>query len=123
MYYTVFLVLDNLEHESALLEGWENAGVTGITILDSTGLGRIRQRASLRDDMPLLPSLHALLHAKEERHRTFMSVVDGEEMVNGIIEATQAILGDMSLPNTGILFVMPVTRVVGVPRRGQTDVP
>ncbi|HQF70002.1 MAG TPA: hypothetical protein PLH39_01850, partial [Promineifilum sp.] len=98
-------------------------GVTGITILDSTGLGRIRQRASLRDDMPLLPSLHALLHAKEERHRTFMSVVDGEEMVNGIIEATQAILGDMSLPNTGILFVMPVTRVVGVPRRGQTDVP
>lgn len=51
-----------------------------------------------------------------------ISVVDGEEMVNRLIEVTQNILGDMTVPDTGILFVMPVTRVVGVPRRGQTDV-
>jgi hypothetical protein len=37
---------------------------------------------------------------------------------NHIIAATQAVLGDMTAPDTGILFVMPVTRVVGVPRRG-----
>ena len=119
MYYTVFLVLDNLEHESAILDSWEKTGITGITILDSTGLGRIRQRATLRDDLPLLPSLHTLLHAKETHHRTLISVVDGEEAVNRLIEVTQAILGDMSAPDTGILFAVPVTRVVGVPRRGK----
>lgn len=119
MYYTVFLVLDNLEHESAILDSWEKTGITGITLIDSTGLGRIRQRATLRDDVPLLPSLHALLHAKEEHHRTFISVVDGEEAVDRLIEVTQGVLGDMTAPDTGILFVMPVTRVVGVPRRRQ----
>lgn len=120
MYYTVFLVLDDVGQEKALLAGWEQCGVAGITILESTGLGRIRQRTSLRDDMPLMPSLHSLLHADEEHHRTFISVVDGDEMVDRIIETTQNILGDMTLPNTGVLFVMPVTRVVGVPKRRQT---
>jgi nitrogen regulatory protein P-II 1 len=118
MYYTVFLVLNDLEHEAAILDGWEKTGVTGITIINSTGLGHIRQRSSLRDDVPLMPSLHSLLHAGEEHHRTFMSVVDGDELVDRIIAATQAVLGDMTAPDTGILFVMPVTRVVGVPRRG-----
>ena len=69
--------------------------------------------------MPLLPSLHSLLHAGEQHHRTFISVVDGDELVNRIIAATQEVLGDMTAPNTGILFVMPVTRVIGVPRRAQ----
>lgn len=121
MYYTVFLVLNNLEHEDAILDGWEKTGVTGITIMNSTGLGHIRQRASLRDDMPLMPSLHDLLQAGEEHHRTFISVVDGDELVNNIIAATQEVLGDMTAPDTGILFVMPVTRVVGVPRRGHNQ--
>ena len=121
MYYTVFLVLNNLEYEDAILDGWEKTGVTGITIINSTGLGHIRQRASLRDDMPLMPSLHDLLHAGEEHHRTFISVVDGDELVNRIIAATQEVMGDMSAPDTGILFVMPVTRVVGVPRRGHNQ--
>jgi hypothetical protein len=121
MYYSVFLVLDDLEQEGAVLSAWDQCGVTGITILDSTGLGRVRKRASLRDDMPLMPSLRDLLHAGEEHHRTFISVVNGEEMVERIIDATQAVLGDLALPNTGVLFAMPVTRVVGVPRRGNND--
>ena len=87
MYYTVVLVLNDLEHEAAILDGWEKTGVTGVTIMDSTGLGRVRQRASLRDDMPLMPSLHSLLHAGEEHHRTFISVVDGDEIVDRIIAA------------------------------------
>ena len=66
----------------------------------------------------LLVFLVLVVVAGEEHHRTFMSVVDGDELVNRIIEATQAVLGDMTAPDTGILFVMPVTRVVGVPRRG-----
>lgn len=121
MYYTVFLVLNDLEYEAAILDSWEKTGVTGITIMNSTGLGHVRRRASLRDDMPLMPSLHDLLHAGEEHHRTFISVVDGEELVDRIIAATQEVLGDMTVPDIGILFVMPVTRVVGVPRRGHNQ--
>ncbi len=82
MYYTVFLVLDNLEHESAILDGWEKTGITGITILDSTGLGRIRQRATLRDDMPLLPSLHAptVSHLYDHDWLALETVVDSDRV-------------------------------------------
>lgn len=121
MYYAVFLVLDDLKHETALFDAWEKAGVTGITVIESTGLGRLRQREGLRDDMPLMPSLRSLMHAGADHHRTFISVVDGEELVDRIIDATQDILGDMSLPDTGILFAMPVMRVVGVPRRARSE--
>ncbi len=121
MYYAVFLVLDDLKQETAIFDAWEAAGVTGITVIDSTGLGRMRQRAGLRDDAPLLPSLRSLMQTGGDHHRTFISIVDGDELVEGIIRATQAILGDMALPNTGILFVTPVTRVVGVPRRGHNE--
>lgn len=121
MYYTVFLVLDNLANEAALLDSWERAGVGGITILDSTGLGRIRQNAGLRDDMPLMPNLYSLLYSRGEHHRTFISVIEGDDMIDRIIEATEAVLGDMTVPNRGILFVMPVVRAVGLSPRRQTD--
>lgn len=121
MFYAIFLVLDDLEYETAVFDAWETAGVTGITVLDSTGLGRMRRRAGLRDDMPLMPSLRALMNAGGDHHRTFITVVDGEELVERVINATQDILGDMAMPNTGILFVTPVTRVVGVPRRGSSE--
>jgi len=122
MYYAVYLVLDDLRHEMTIYDAWEAVGVTGITIINSTGLGRVRQHAHLRDDAPLMPSLRSLLYGDEEHHRTFMSIVDGDELVDRLIAATQNILGDLTLPDTGILYVMPVTRVVGVPRRGHGDI-
>jgi hypothetical protein len=93
-------------------------GVGGITILDSTGLGRLR-KAGIRDDIPLMPSLSLLLKGREERHRTIFTVVEGEAWVDRIVEKTQSILGDLNEANVGVLFVLPVSRVVGL-HGGQT---
>ena len=109
MMQMVVLVLDNLEHSAAILEAWEEVGTSGVTILESTGLGRLnRQRMSMRDDLPLMPSLSSVLATREEHHRTIFTIVDSDEMVDRLFEVTQEITGDLTAPNRGIMFVLPV---------------
>ncbi len=112
MYYMVLLVIDDLNIYPNVLDAWDSAKVPGITILESTGMGNLR-RGSIRDDIPMLPSISELFRSREHRHRTIFSVVEGEEMVDRLIGITEEILGDLNRPNTGVLFVLPVSRVVG----------
>ncbi|HEX6387783.1 MAG TPA: hypothetical protein VF177_24205 [Anaerolineae bacterium] len=113
MYYMVLLILDRVDQAPDILQAWEDTGVGGITILESTGLGRVR-RSGIRDDIPLMPSLMDFLKGREERHRTLFTVVEGEEWVDRIIEATEAILGSLEQAHNGVIFVLPVMRVVGL---------
>lgn len=113
MNYMVLLIVDDLNICPTVLDAWDAAKVPGITILESTGMGRIREH-SFRDDIPMMPSLSELFRSREHRHRTIFSVVEGEEMVDRLVEITQEILGDLNKPNTGVLFVLPVLRVVGL---------
>jgi nitrogen regulatory protein PII len=114
MLHMVVLVLDDLDKSAAVLEAWEAAGVTGITILESTGLGRMKSRLTVRDDAPLMPSLAWLLQHREEQHRTIFTLVESDAMVDRLVDATQKITGDLDAPNRGILFVLPVARAVGL---------
>jgi nitrogen regulatory protein P-II 1 len=117
MYFLVLLVLDDNDRATDICDAWEAAGVSGITILESTGLGRLRYKQGYRDDIPLMPSIRSLLQAREEHHRTLFSVVDGEVMVDALINATEKILGDLNLPNSGIMIALPVARAAGMNRQ------
>jgi nitrogen regulatory protein P-II 1 len=111
----VVLILDCTELCPDLLHAWEEAGAVGITILESTGLGRLR--GLMRDDLPLMPSLRDVLASQEEHHRTLFAVVPDEVIVDRIVAATEQVIGDLSQPNSGLLFVVPVSRVVGLQKQ------
>ncbi len=115
MAHLVVFVLDNLEQCPDVLDAWEQAGVTGVTIVESTGLGRVR--GVVRDDLPLLPSLTDLLSSRELHHRTLFTVVEDEETLERVIAATERVIGDFSRHHTGLLFVVPVSRVLGLEKR------
>jgi nitrogen regulatory protein P-II 1 len=112
MYQMVLLIVSNTEQCPSVLDAWDSAGVGGITILESTGMGKVRQ-ASIRDDVPLMPSLSRLFQHREIRHRTIFTVVDSDEMVDRLIEVTEERLGDLNNPDNGVMFILPVSRVVG----------
>ena len=114
MYQMVVLVLDELEKSADVLDAWEEVGVTGVTILESTGLGRLRFGAGMRDDIPIMLTLSSLMQTREEQHRTMFTLVQGDETVDRLIEATQSVTGNLDGPNRGILFVLPVMRTVGI---------
>jgi len=116
MAYLVVLVLDDPGQCPDVLRAWDCAGVSGVTILESTGLRRLQN--VIWDDLPLVPAMRDLLGTRELHHRTLFTIVRDEETVDRVIAATQEVTGDLNLHHTGILFVVPVTRVLGLERRG-----
>jgi nitrogen regulatory protein PII len=116
MTHLVVLIVDDPENCGEVLEAWEAIGVTGVTILESSGLGRLR-KVGLRDDLPLMPSIKELFESEEVRHRTLLSVVDDDSKVDKMIAEAQRIIGDLDEADTGFLFVVPVIRAYGLGRK------
>jgi nitrogen regulatory protein PII len=110
----VMLVMERFGKTTEVMDAWQEAGVSGITVWESRGIGRMHEDARLFDDLPIIPSLSTLLQAREEEHRTIFTLVDGDEMVDKLIDVTEEITGGLDGPNKGILLVLPVLRTVGV---------
>lgn len=115
--YLILFVLHNTDDLEDVLQAWEATGINGVTILASAGLARLRERSALRDDLPLIPRLQDILCHDEKLSRTIFTIVDSDELVDKVVAATQAIVGDLDEPNTGILSVIPLARVYGLSRR------
>lgn len=114
--YLLVCVLDNPSHLSAVLDGWTEAGVQGITVLDSTGVQRVRQRMS-QEDAPMFMSFSRLLRTDQYSHNTLFAVVKDMDTVRHAVAATEAVTGDLAGPHTGILFALPVEAAWGLPKQ------
>jgi len=106
-------VIDDATKIWDVLDAWERLGISGATIHDSTGLHRTQ---GLRDDLPLFPSVRDLLEETETSHRTIWSVLEDGVDAEAIARATEAIVGPLDNPRTGILFTVPVLKVWGLRR-------
>jgi hypothetical protein len=113
----IVLVLDDGNKVEDILQAWMAAGIAGVTLLDSSGLGHAFAQHAARSDLSFMPSLESLLRVREERSRTLFSVVPDGFDVDALLAATESILGSLEKPDTGILFTLPVTRVHGLHRR------
>ncbi len=114
MPHLVNLVVHDPSKVNEVIDAWLDAGVTGMTLLDSSGWKRATQTHEMRDDVPLMPSVRALLRGEEERSRMLFSVVDDEFDLDALIRATEGVLGRLDADENGILFVVPVTRTAGL---------
>ncbi len=110
----ILFVLHDPEKLQDLLNAWEQIGVNGVTVFQSTGIGRIRQEQGLRDDMPIIPSLASFLPSPERMGQTIFTVLKDESLVPELVAATEHIVGNLNEPNTGLLVVLPTTQVYGL---------
>lgn len=115
--FLILYVLHDPTRLNDVLTAWNDTGVSGITILPSTGLKRMQEFIGLREDIPLIPSLEDLMSHEEKLNRTLLTVVKSDEMVDKVLKATEDKIGDLDLPNTGILAVIPLARVYGLNRK------
>jgi hypothetical protein len=112
----LWLVLDNPALLNDVLEAWADIGVRGITILESTGVHRVRSRASSQD-VPFMLGFSRLLRTDQVGHNTLFAVVPTMDVVERLVTATEQIVGDLSQPHTGVLFTVPVTAAWGLPKQ------
>lgn len=97
-----------------IIQTWVRAGVSGLTLVDTRGWFLLGGDHAIRDDLPLMPSIRHLLRGEEERSRMIFSVVPDGFDIDLLIDGAQSVLGPLDQPGNGILFVTPVTRVVGL---------
>ena len=112
----LWLVLDNPALLNNVLEAWADLGVRGITILESTGVHRVRSRASSRD-VPFMLGFSRLLRTDQVGHNTLFTVIPSMEIAEKVVAATERIVGDLSQPHTGVLFAVPVAAAWGLPKQ------
>ena len=107
----VVLVMHDLSHFTDVLSAWRSAGAPAVTILE--GLGSREPKEQARRELPMMPSVRDVLQAEEMPRTTIFSVVP-DEVVELLTQATVEVLGDLSEPGKGILFVLPVAQVLGL---------
>mgnify|MGYP001439687425 CR=1 FL=1 len=89
--YMILFVLHDPARLKEIMSAWNEAGVSGVTILPSTGLKRLQEHSLLRDDLPLIPSLEDLLDHEETLNRTLFTIVPSEKMVDNVVAAKDAV--------------------------------
>lgn len=112
-------VINHLEKLDEILSGFVELGVTGATIVDSEGMGRV-----LAQDVPIFAGVEAFTTRTRPRNHTIFSVIREPEKVDQVVALLQEICGDLEDPATGIVFTVPVSRVVGLaPELGEEPEP
>ncbi|MCD5397947.1 hypothetical protein LR003_03340 [candidate division NPL-UPA2 bacterium] len=105
------LVINQEEYLDEILSAFVEVGISGATIVDSVGMGRI-----LAHDIPIFAGLRHLLEGNRPYNKTIFAVVNDDKKVEEAITVFEEICGSLDKPGTGFLFTLPVTRAKGLAR-------
>ena len=116
--HLLIMVVNDPEKVDEILSGFLEIGITGATIINSEGMGRV-----LSHDIPIFAGLQTLISRSRPQNRTIFSVVE-DEKVDPAVALLQEVCGELATPATGIAFTIPLDRVVGLaPELGGDDGP
>lgn len=112
------IILNKIDALEALLEGLSAVGVGGATIIESSGMAMTLSKL----DSSVLSSSIRNLFSGDEDNRTIISVIKNDQLdtVRRVVYKT---VGDLSKPNTGILFTIPLDFVEGTKKGRSAPVP
>lgn len=110
--YLLLVVLENTEVLPQLLERWRAIGVPGTTIVRSMG-GYHAMSWLERLGMTVL----GREVEEETQQRLLLSVIPDEDLLERAIAEAEQLVGSFDRPHSGILFVLPVQRTLGVHKR------
>ena len=109
--YMCMFVLDNPDFLDTLLSAWDEVGIRGATILESTGSYRFRsQRNKLH--MRYLPDAHQLF-TEHYNYTLFVMVADKQE-AELCLQKAEGVMGDLNDPNTGVFAAWSLDLFKGV---------
>ena len=107
------LILNKTDALEYLLEGLSAAGIGGATIIPSSGMA---MTLSKMNSSFLSSSIRSMFSGEEDDNKTIISVIEDDQLdlARRVVYNT---VGDLSQPNTGIMFTIPLDFVEGRRKR------
>lgn len=91
----ILFVLDDPGKIEQLLDEWRSIGITGVTVMESTGFHRLKKRIPM-------PFAYTAGNIVEEGHLTLFAIVKDNSVVKKCLAVTEKVVGDLNEPNTGV---------------------
>ncbi len=106
----LILILKKIELVDELMEKLAESGVRGGTILEGTGMAKTLVNI---EDMPMFGMLRHILSDEEKLKSKVLLFVLKNDQVMTARGKIKEVIGDLTEPNTGIMFSIPITDVEG----------
>ncbi|RKZ31268.1 hypothetical protein DRQ36_02715 [bacterium] len=110
--YLLILVLEQNSLLPEILEKLLEAGVTGTTVLNSVGMGRLL--AQYGKDSPVGQVVKEKLRKGNYTNKTLFAVIRSEEILDRAVDTINELVGDLEKPDTGIMFTIKLDRAFGL---------
>jgi nitrogen regulatory protein PII len=110
--YLLVEVLEQTDHLPTLLEKFAKIGVTGTTVLDSMGMGRILVESGA--EVPAIAVIKKLLAQGKPNNKTLFSVIADKETLQKAIDIIRSLCGNLNDPGKGIVFTIQLDFVEGL---------
>ena len=110
--YLLVNVLERSEQLPRIMEQFAKIGITGSTVVDSTGMGRVLMKT--RATLPVMQQINKVTTDLESSNKTILTVIKDKDRLDKAIKIVTSLCGDLSQPGQGILFTLPLDRVEGV---------
>lgn len=107
----LLIVLSKTELLETLLDKLMENGFSGATILSSTGM--MRELAKYDEDMPIFAPLRYMIDLDRKESKTIFMVLKEEKIIKAK-EIIKSVTGDLSKPDTAILFTLPISSAEGI---------
>ncbi|NLN55130.1 MAG: hypothetical protein GX148_02365 [Clostridiales bacterium] len=107
----LMIVLNQVKKLDELLEGFISADIHGATIINSTGM--VSELAKHIENYPIFGSLRFMVDLNRAESKTIFMVLK-EEKVEQAKDIVRKTVGDLSKPNTAVIFTMPILSAEGI---------
>jgi len=104
----LLFILNKEEHLEEILEVFLELDITGATIIDSVGMGRI-----LATDIPIFAGFRNIMQESRPGNKTILTVVS-DDKIPRIIQGIEQICGSLDKPGAGILLTLPISNAKGI---------
>lgn len=107
----LLIVINKVEKLDELLEAFLDKGFSGATIISSTGM--VSELGKHMENFPIVASLSYIIDLERQENKTiFMALKD--EQVEPAKKIVRDIIGDLSKPDTAVLFTLPILTAEGI---------
>jgi nitrogen regulatory protein PII len=103
----ILIILNRTELLEDLLSAFLEIGVSGATVVNSVGMGRI-----LSHDVPIFAGLRSAFPGTSPANKTIL-VVTEDAMVDTALAAVEDVCGSFEQQGSGLVVVLPVGAVYG----------